>query len=114
MSHGIRMEPGQMQGSVPPQNPRNPARPKLEALHPEVERACRRISDYLLELAQEGLARPALERILDQLDEGIDDVDSRARETTEQLHEALFVRHLRWSARADTQHRSRVDPYYWG
>jgi hypothetical protein len=79
-----------------------------------VESACRQISDYLLELAREGRARPALERILDRLDSGIDEVESQTHETTEQMHEALFVRHLRWCARTDTQRCSKVDPYYWG
>ena len=78
----------------------------------DVDAACRRIADYLLELAREGEAEPAIGSLIEALDRGMRDLEVDARVRAQRIHDKLQEKRI-----ASRDHRAAgqgCDPYYWG
>ena len=73
---------------------------------------CQGIADYLLELAREDELEPALDEIVDALDDGMRQLEGRARRSVEKVH--VLLRSGRRSRLASTRMPGETDPYFWG
>lgn len=78
----------------------------------DVESACRRIADYLLELAREGEYEPALGSLIEALDRGMRELEVDARLRAQRIHDKLQER--RMAARDLRAVGQGCDPYFWG
>ena len=78
----------------------------------DAESNCRRIADYLLELAREGEYEPALGSLIEALDRGMRDLEVDARIRAQRIYDELQEKRI-----AAREHRAvgqGCDPYYWG
>ena len=78
----------------------------------DIESNCRRIADYILELAREGDFEPALGSLIEALDRGMRDLETDARIRTQRIVDTL--EDSRTSAREWRLRRQGCDPYFWG
>ena len=78
----------------------------------EVEAACRRIADYLLEISQDRDLEPALHEFLRTFDLGRRRLDPESRARTERVYELIFRHQI--GAREGGSVRESCDPHYWG
>lgn len=78
----------------------------------DVESACRRIADYLLELAREGEYEPALGSLIEALDRGMRELEVDARIRAQRIHDTLQERRI--TGRDSRAVGQGCDPYFWG
>ncbi len=91
---------------------RRPAAPLGEDPGSDADAACRRIADYLLDLAREGEVEPALGSLIEALDRGMRDFEVDARVRAQHIIDKLQERRI--AARGHRAAGQGCDPYYWG
>lgn len=91
---------------------RRSAGPLGEAPGSDAEAACRRIADYLLDLAREGEVEPALGSLIEALDRGMRDLEVDARVRAQHIIDKLQEKRI--AARGHRAAGQGCDPYFWG
>lgn len=106
---GVGPSPGDVN---PPSGQRGPLGATGESTGSDVEATCRRIADYLLDLARDGGAEPALGSLIDALDRGMRELEIDARIRAQRIHDRLQEKRI--AARDQRAGGQGCDPYFWG
>lgn len=102
--------PDRRGGTLPQTRARRPSREG--PCDPRVEAECRRVADFLLELARSGEVDAALTLILDALDDGMAELEPRANRRAEKVYQTFFENRI--TAQERRLQGQGVDPYFWG